>query len=224
MIEKKINYEFKKKEFLNKALVHRSYCINHPELENNERMEFLGDSILGFCVANYLFHTYKDLPEGELTKIRALVVCEQSLFKLAKKIGLGEIILLGKGEEMTNGRERPSILSDAMEAVFAAVYLDGGIKEANRVILSLLKEQIVEAVKNRDVKDYKTVLQEITQKEYETAPLYTLLKEEGPDHAKVFTVAVSLNGKALSEGVGKSKKEAEKQAAKLAIEQLKSKN
>ena len=166
MIEKKINYEFKKKEFLNKALVHRSYCINHPELENNERMEFLGDSILGFCVANYLFNTYKDLPEGELTKIRALVVCEQSLFRLAKNIGLGEEILLGRGEEMTNGRERPSILSDAMEAVFAAVYLDGGIKEANRVILALLKEHIVEAVKNRDVKDYKTVLQEITQKEY----------------------------------------------------------
>lgn len=224
MIEKKINYEFKKKEFLNKALVHRSYCINHPELENNERMEFLGDSILGFCVANYLFNTYKDLPEGELTKIRALVVCEQSLFRLAKNIGLGEEILLGRGEEMTNGRERPSILSDAMEAVFAAVYLDGGIKEANRVILALLKEHIVEAVKNRDVKDYKTVLQEITQKEYETAPCYSLLKEEGPDHAKVFTVAVMLNGKQLATGVGKSKKEAEKQAAKSAIEQLKTQN
>lgn len=224
MIEKKINYEFKKKEFLNKALVHRSYCINHPELENNERMEFLGDSILGFCVANYLFNTYKDLPEGELTKIRALVVCEQSLFKLAKNIGLGEEILLGRGEEMTNGRERPSILSDAMEAVFAAVYLDGGIKEANRVILALLQEHIVEAVKNRDVKDYKTVLQEITQKEYETAPHYSLLKEEGPDHAKVFTVAVSLNEKQLATGVGKSKKEAEKQAAKSAIEQLKTQN
>lgn len=224
MLEKNLGYEFKKRELLNNALVHKSYIKKDGNLSNNERLEFLGDSVLGFTVAEYLYRNYKNLPEGELTKVRSTVVCESCLFKIAVKIGLGEAIYMGKGEEQSEGRKRPSILSDAMEAVFAAIYLDGGIDEAKRVILSLLKEEIENAVSGRDAKDYKTVLQELVQKNNSFAPTYMLIKEEGPDHAKIFTSAVSLNGEILGQGAGKTKKEAEKEAAKIALEKLAKKN
>lgn len=220
MLEKKLGYEFKKRELLTNALIHKSYIKKDEKCGNNERLEFLGDSVLGFTVAEYLYKNYKDLPEGELTKVRSTVVCETCLFKIALGIGLGDYIYMGKGEEQSNGRKRPSILSDAMEAVFAAVYLDGGIDEVKKVILSLLKEEIEIAVKGRDAKDYKTVLQELVQKDNAYAPKYILIKEEGPDHDKVFTCAVTLNGEIIGQGTGKTKKEAEKEAAKIALSKL----
>ena len=223
MLERNLDYSFRDKELLKNALIHKSYMQKSHKNENNERMEFLGDSVLGFTVAEYLFLNYKDLPEGELTKIRSMVVCETSLYKIAEKIGLGERIYLGKGEENSDGRHRPSILSDAMEAIFAAVYLDGGIDSAKKVILSLLEDEIKKAVKERDVKDYKTVLQELIQKDHVHSPKYALIKEEGPDHDKTFSVSVSVGDKVLGYSKGHTKKEAEKNAAKEALEMLKKK-
>ena len=217
MLEKRIGYTFKNRELLKTALTHKSYNEKGKKIINNERLEFLGDSILGFTAAEYLYEHYKNLPEGELTKIRSLVVCEKALFKIAMSIGLGEYIFIGRGEEQSNGRRRPSILSDATEALFAAIYLDGGIEEAKRVILSYLEEEVEEVIKGGDFRDFKTLLQEITQKDEGKAPEYTLIGEEGPDHNKVFTVRVSLEGKELAKGSGRTKKEAEKQAAKKAV-------
>jgi len=217
MLEKRIGYTFKNRELLKTALTHKSYNEKGKKLINNERLEFLGDSILGFTAAEYLYEHYKNLPEGELTKIRSLVVCEKALFKIAMSIGLGEYLFIGRGEEQSNGRRRPSILSDATEALFAAIYLDGGIEEAKRVILSYLEEEVEEVIKGGDFRDFKTLLQEITQKDEGKAPEYTLIGEEGPDHNKVFTVRVSLEGKELAKGSGRTKKEAEKQAAKKAV-------
>lgn len=217
MIEEKLGYVFKDKELLKNALIHKSFVDKTKKNYNNERLEFLGDSVLGFVVAEYLYKNYPELPEGELTKIRSLVVCEESLYNVAKSFNLGDAIYLGKGEEMTMGRDRPSILSDATEAIFAAIYLDGGMEEVKKIILSLLKEKIESSVKERDIKDYKTMLQEIIQKDNVFSPKYTLIKEEGPDHNKIFTVSVSVNNNILGTGRGKTKKEAEKNAAKQAL-------
>ena len=221
MLEKNLGYEFKDRMLLKNALTHKSYIKKGEATVNNERLEFLGDSVLGFSVAEYLYKNYKNLPEGELTKVRSTVVCEDCLFKVALKIGLGKQIFLGKGEEQSLGRRRPSILSDAMEAVFAAIYLDSDIFTVKSVIINLLKEEIEIAIKGRDVKDYKTVLQELVQKNNTYTPKYILVKEEGPDHDKVFTSAVLLNDKIVGEGTGKTKKEAEKEAAKVALEKMK---
>ena len=217
MLEKIIGYTFSDKELLTTALTHRSFAQINEKKINNERLEFLGDSILGFCVAEYLFENYKKLPEGQLTKIRSLVVCENALYNIAQKIELGKYLRLGRGEEQSNGRNRPSILSDAMEALFAAIYLDGGADAAKTVIISLLKDEIEKVIKFEDYRDFKTLLQEITQKDNGKSPVYDLVKEEGPDHDKTFTVTVSLDGKVLASGVGHSKKEAEKHAAKTAV-------
>jgi ribonuclease-3 len=220
MLEEKLGYVFKDKSLLKNALIHKSYMQKSHKNENNERLEFLGDSVLGFTVAEYIYLNYAELPEGELTKIRSIVVCEDTLFRVAKSIGLGDKIYLGRGEEQSEGRNRPSILSDAMEAVFAAIFLDGGIDCAKKTIIFLLKEEIERAVKERDMKDYKTVLQEIIQKDRVSAPKYILLKEEGPDHNKTFTVSVNVGEKLLGTGVGRTKKEAEKMAAKEALNKL----
>lgn len=220
MLEKNLGYEFCDKILLNNALTHKSYLRKNEFHGNNERLEFLGDSVLGFCVAEYLYKNYKDLPEGELTKIRANVVCEECLYKIALKIGLGERIHLGKGEEHSDGRRRPSILSDALEAVFAAIYLDGGIDSSKKVILNLLKDEIETNVKRRNIKDYKTVLQEFVQKDNSFAPIYKIIDEKGPDHAKEFTATVSLDGKVIGQGSGRTKKDAEKEAAKEALSKL----
>lgn len=220
MLEKNLGYDFRDKMLLDNALTHKSYLRKSEFSGNNERLEFLGDSVLGFSVAEYLYKNYKDLPEGELTKVRANVVCEECLYKIALKIGLGEEIHLGKGEEQSDGRRRPSILSDALEAVFAAIFLDGGIECAKKVIINLLQEEIESAVKRRNIKDYKTVLQEFVQKDNAFAPTYEIVKEEGPDHDKVFTSQVLLNGKVIAKGVGKTKKDAEKEAAKTALLKL----
>ena len=217
MFEKNLGYTFKNKELLNNALTHKSFVKKSGITKNNERLEFLGDSVLGFTVAEYLYKNYSNLPEGELTKIRAMVVCEDCLFKISEKINLGEVIFMGKGEEQTSGRKRPSILSDAMEAVFAAIYLDSDMETVKSIIINLLENEIVNAVSQRNIKDYKTVLQELVQKNGVCSPLYKLLKEEGPDHDKTFTSAVLLNGKIAGEGSGKTKKEAEKEAARIAL-------
>ncbi len=217
MLENNIGYTFKNKGLLENALTHKSFLLKEKGFKNNERLEFLGDSVLGFAVAQYLYINYPELPEGELTKIRSTVVCEKSLFEVALRIELGKYIHIGKGEEATGGRERPSILSDALEALFAAIYLDSSINEVVELITRLLKDDIQKAVNDRDGKDYKTLFQELVQRDGKKTPEYEIIKEEGPDHAKMFTAVVKLDGKIAGQGTGKTKKEAEKQAAKNAL-------
>ncbi|MGN1317628.1 MAG: ribonuclease III [Lachnospirales bacterium] len=216
----KLDYEFKNRDLLNTALSHSSYINEHKGLECNERLEFLGDSILGFVTAEYLYKNYPNLPEGNLTKIRANVVCETMLAKLGKEIGLNCDLLLGKGEEHTGGRERSSIIADAMEAVIGAIYLDGGIEPAKSFILNMLIPEIKATVSTPRVLDSKTSLQEILQKDSSAVIEYDIINESGPAHNKIFEASVSCNGKILGKGKGKSKKEAEQDAAMNAIENI----
>ncbi len=221
-LEKKLNYAFRNQQLLCEALNHSSYANEHRAqgLGSNERLEFLGDSVLGFVTAEYLFARHPDLPEGDLTRIRAALVCEQSLHEVAQKLNLGSYLKLGKGEEAGGGRQRPSILADATEAVFAAVYLDGGIAAASelihRVLLDVEREEVVEERR----RDYKTLLQERVQRKAGQELTYRMVREEGPDHAKTFVTEVRLNGAAIGEGSGHSKKESEQMAAKAALEKL----
>ena len=221
-LEKKLNYTFRNPALLAEALSHSSYANEHraSHLNSNERLEFLGDSVLGFVTAEYLFTQHPDLPEGDLTRIRAALVCEQSLYEVAKKLGLGHHLKLGRGEEAGGGRERTSILADATEAVFAAVYLDGGIAEASalihRVLLDAEREEVVEERR----RDYKTALQELVQKQADQVLSYHMVGEQGPDHAKIFMAEVRLNGEAFGSGSGRSKKEAEQAAARSALKVL----
>jgi ribonuclease-3 len=212
--EEIIGYSFKDKELLKTALTHSSYANENRLSQDNERLEFLGDSVLGFVTAEYLFSQYKSRHEGELTKLRAAVVCEKSLFKFAEKISLGKFIYMGKGEEHSGGRNRPSIVSDAFEAVIAAMYIDGGID----VVRSYILEFITEAVKREaSFKDNKSLLQEEIQKNKGNTIAYEELAEYGPDHDKVFSFAVKLNGEVIGTGEGRSKKEAEQAAAGNAL-------
>ncbi|MBR3630210.1 MAG: ribonuclease III, partial [Oscillospiraceae bacterium] len=211
-------YRFQNPEYLHEALSHSSYANEKKKTRHsNERLEFLGDSVLSVVVSQYLFLHYPELPEGELTKIRAALVCEKSLHKFALRIRLGEFLLLGKGEEHTGGRERPSILADAFEAVIAAIFLDGGLEAARKHIMRFIPEKLPE---NRAVLfgDYKTALQEVIQKNPEEMVEYVLVSDSGPDHNKTFVVEVQLNTNVIGKGVGKSKKEAEQMAAKEALE------
>lgn len=216
--EKIIGYTFKNKKLLTQALSHSSYANEkkHPG-GSNERLEFLGDSVLSIVVSEYLYKNLSDVAEGELTKLRASLVCEKSLHLFAQQINLGEYLLLGKGEENTGGRERPSILADAFEAVIAAIYLDGGSEPASRHILRFIPEDI-RNWKKPVFNDFKTMLQEIVQKNPEEKVEYILVGEEGPDHNKRFVVEVCLNSNVIGKGKGKSKKEAEQMAAKEALE------
>ena len=214
----KIRYYFNDKELLIEALSHSSYANEKRKGRNsNERLEFLGDSVLSIVVSQYLFEHFTHLPEGELTKIRASLVCEKSLFEFAKQIDLGEHILLGKGEENTGGRERVSILADAFEAVIAAVFLDGGLEAAKRHILKFIPKDIDDR-KPVSFSDHKTILQEIIQKNPEEKVEYKLVGQSGPDHNKAFKVQVRLNSNVIGTGIGRSKKEAEQMAAKEALE------
>lgn len=216
--EEIIGYKFKDKSLLKTALTHSSYANENKLSRDNERLEFLGDSVLGFVTAEYLFSQYKTRPEGELTKLRAAVVCEKSLFKFAEKISLGKFIYMGKGEEHSGGRNRPSIVSDAFEAVIAAMYIDGGIEAVKPYIL----EFIAEAVKREaSFKDNKSLLQEEIQKNKGNSIIYEELAEFGPDHDKTFSFAVKLNGEVIGTGEGRSKKEAEQAAAGNALLSLK---
>jgi len=221
-LEKKLNYEFRNPAFLSEALNHSSYANEHrgSHLNSNERLEFLGDSVLGFVTAEFLFRQHPDLPEGDLTRIRAALVCEQSLHEVAQKLELGRYLKLGRGEEAGGGRQRPSILADATEAVFAAVYLDGGIEAASRLIhRCLLDAEREEAVEERR-RDYKTELQELVQRQADQVLTYRMAGEQGPDHDKTFTAEVLLNDRLVGVGEGHSKKEAEQSAAASALENL----
>ena len=218
-LERNIGYTFTNKELLKKALTHTSYAYEH-NVESNEKLEFLGDSILEFISSIYLFENYTNLREGEMTKVRATVVCEKSLYKVAKSHNFGKFLNLGKSEKQTGGENRPAILADSVEAVIAAIYLDGGLKEAQKFIIDNLKEEIKIASKNVGQKDYKTVLQEKLQEHGEVKIEYIIIKESGPDHDKTFEAQVKCNKKELATGIGKSKKLAEMEAAKKALERL----
>lgn len=221
--EKIIDYSFKDKSILSLALTHSSYANEHRlgRFEYNERLEFLGDAVLEFFVSRYIYIKYPELPEGELTKLRASVVCEGSLAKKALDIHLGDYLLLGKGEELTGGRNRESILADAFEAVIGAVVIDGGIESAEKYVMWLMKD-VIDSVRNSFMlMDYKTRLQEEIQKFSKEPVSYTIVKETGPDHGKLFEAEVSHLNKVLGVGSGKSKKEAEQNAAKTALEKIK---
>ena len=219
-LEAAIGYKFKNIALLQNALAHSSYANErwHNSLMSNERLEFLGDSILGMCVAEYLYCTFPDRPEGELTRMRADMVCEQTLANVAGRIGLGEHLLLGKGEEQGGGRTRNSILADAVESVIAASFLDGGMSAAKQFIQKYILVEV--PVKKLHNVDYKTGLQELVQQKKNQVLTYTLVGESGPDHDKHFEVEVSLNGKVVGLGSGSSKKRAEQDAARVAMEAL----
>lgn len=220
MMEKdELIYQFRDTGLLTTAMTHSSYANEHREqhIQNNERLEFLGDSILGLVSADYVFHRCPDVPEGQLTKLRAAVVCEQTLYEVAKELGLDRLLLLGKGEENGGGRKRPSILADSVEALIGAIYLDGGLEAARAFILSFLPAKVDLAEQGGAFRDYKTALQEIVQKNRQETLTYQLTGESGPDHDKRFTVQVLLNRNIFAEGTGRSKKEAEQMAAKAAL-------
>ncbi len=218
--ESVIGYNFNNREYILEALTHSSYSNENRKFKYNERMEFLGDSVLGLVISDHIFKKEKKVPEGELTKLRANIVCEGSLSEAAKKIDLGKYILLGRGEEATGGRERKSILADAFEAVIAAIYLDGGIESASKFILNNLSNIIKDSIDGKIFRDYKTQLQEELQKNGTSNIWYKLLEENGPDHNKTFKMMVGVDEKELGIGEGKSKKEAEQVAAKAAIAYL----
>ena len=218
--EETIDYKFNNKEYILEALTHSSYSNENKRYNFNERLEFLGDSVLSIVVSDYLFKNEKDLPEGELTKLRASIVCEESLSEVANKIKLGDFMLLGKGEEATGGRERISILADAFEAVIAAIYLDGSIEDARNFILNNMKYIISDARRGKIFRDYKTHLQEVLQGKGESNIWYKLIDEKGPDHNKKFIMEVGTNNDVLGIGEGKSKKEAEQLAARVALDKI----
>ena len=220
IIEESIGYIFKDKELLQKALTHTSYAYEN-NVESNEKLEFLGDSILEFISSKYLYQSYPELKEGEMTKVRATVVCEKSLYKIAKLHNFSDFLNLGKSEQKTGGNQRPAILADSVEAVIAAIYLDGGIEPAEKFIIENLKEEIKTASKHVGDKDYKTVLQEKLQIHGDVKIEYNIIRETGPDHDKTFEAEVKCDGRILASGKGKSKKEAQMQAAKKALENLK---
>ena len=218
-LEEKLGYTFQHRALLENALTHSS-CANESRgrLLSNERLEFLGDSILGMVVADHLYRNHPDLPEGELTRTRAALVCEESLVEVAQELNLCQYLQLGKGAEAGGGRQRPSIQADAVEAVLAAVYLDGGIGSARKIIQKyILSREVAGLTKPRD---YKTALQELVQRESGQVLRYRLTGEEGPDHNKRFFVEVDLNGASIGAGNGRSKKEAEQMAAKAAVAAL----
>ncbi|MBQ3087459.1 MAG: ribonuclease III [Clostridia bacterium] len=213
-IEKEIGYTFHNKALLRNALTHSSACNEKTAGQNNERLEFLGDSVLGFITAEYLWTSHSDLPEGQLTRRRAAAVCEKALAGYARQFHLGEYLYMGKGEEMTGGRNRASILADAFEALLAAIYLDGGMEKAKQFCLPFITtgDQQTE-----DFVDYKTELQEIVQKNPGEALTYVLVEESGPAHDRSFTVEVHLNSNCIGIGEGRSKKKAEQEAARKAL-------
>lgn len=219
-LENAIGYRFRNIGLLQNALTHSSYANErwHNSLLSNERLEFLGDSVLGMLVAEYLYHNFPDRPEGELTRMRADMVCEKTLAAAANRIGIGEHLLLGHGEDRLGGRNRESILADAMESVIAACFLDGGIEAALKVVRQFILVE-VPVTKLHNV-DYKTALQELVQQKKNQVLAYTLVGQSGPDHDKQFDVEVALNGTVVGKGTGRSKKRAEQDAARTAIEKL----
>ena len=218
--EENIGYKFKNKKLLKEALTHTSYAYEN-KIKSNEKLEFLGDSILEFISSKYIYAKYPKLKEGEMTKVRATVVCEESLYKIAKMHGFSDFLYLGKSEQLSGGKNRPAILADSVEAVIAAIYLDGGLEPVDKFIIENLADEIELATKHVGIKDYKTVLQEKLQEHGEVKIEYQITNEKGPDHDKIFEAQVSCNGKILAKGEGKSKKEAQMNAAKGALEKIK---
>ncbi|MCX7921820.1 MAG: ribonuclease III [Clostridia bacterium] len=218
--EKKIDYTFKNKKNILLALTHSSYA-NERKAENlhsNERLEFLGDAVLNVVISENIYTKYPHLTEGEMTKARANIVCEMSLIKCANNIEIGKYLLLGKGEEITGGRERISILSDAFEALIGAIYIDSGMESAKKFIHQQMKQLIVNSINGMNCMDYKTQLQEVIQKSSDNKITYEIIEEKGPDHNKVFVSQVKISDKVMGIGKGKSKKEAEQNAAKTALQ------
>ena len=217
-----LNVKFRRLDLLNTALTHPSYCaeFNQGNLPSNQRLEFLGDAVLALIVGNYLYHTYPEMDEGQLTRIKAISVSEPVLHGIAKKLGLGQYLLLGKGEERTGGRDRPSILADAFEALVGAMFLDRGLKTTSEFVLKHLKSRIRMIERDRLILDFKSRLQELTQSRYHLVPTYHLVKTIGPDHAKVFISEVRVHGVTIGRGKGRSKKEAEQEAARAALRKL----
>ena len=222
-LETRLGYQFQNPKLLDHALTHSSYANEHHlgGISSNERLEFLGDSVLGMTVADHLYRTFPDLPEGDLTRIRANLVCEGSLVLVAKEWDLGRYLKLGKGENACGGRSRPSILADAVEAVLAAVFLDGGLEHDRDIIQRFLLDRMEQV--NRASRDHKTYLQELVQRKSGQVLSYELIGESGPDHNKTFQMQVLLNGQPIGQGTGHSKKEAEQAAANAAIERLEGK-
>jgi ribonuclease-3 len=220
-LEAAIGYRFKNITLLQRALTHSSYANEYwrDSLMSNERLEFLGDSILGMVVAEYLYHQFPDRPEGELTRMRADMVCENSLAAIAVKIGLGEHLQLGHGEERFGGRNRASILADAVESVIAACYLDGGMDAAKAFVEKFILVNV--PLRKLNNADYKTALQELVQQKKNQMIAYRLVGESGPDHDKQFRVELTINGEIVGTGIGSSKKRAEQDAARVALEKLK---
>jgi len=221
-LESKLNYKFKKKELLKEALTHSSFYNNKKrEINNFQRLEFLGDAVLELTVSEYIYHRFLSLPEGELTKIKSVIVSQRTLAKWANQISLGKFVVLGKGEDSTGGRNKFSVLSDCFEALLGAIYLDGGLKKISKIISPFIEEELKLITQSGYIEDYKTLLQEISQKEMKCLPQYSLIKEKGPDHKKIFCIEVKLKEITYGTGLGESKKEAEQSAAQDALKKLK---
>ena len=216
-LEQKLGYKFNNINLLKNALTHSSYANEvRNGFSSNERLEFLGDSVLSIVVSDYIYKHYPNMPEGELTKLRASLVCEKSLCTFSRELELGSYLMLGKGEDKGGGRERDSILADAFEAVLAAIYLDGGMEPARRHVMNFVLREL-KHTDDEVFKDYKTALQEIIQRNPEESITYILTDESGPDHDKSFTVEVRVNSNVIGKGTGKNKKRAEQMAAKEAL-------
>ena len=222
ILQKNIDYQFKNIELLKNALTHTSYAYEH-NTKSNEKLEFLGDSILEFISSDYIYKNYPKLKEGEMTKVRATVVCESSLYKIAKKHNFGDFLYTGKSEKVSKGNQKPAILADSVEAIIAGIYLDGGLESAKKFIIENLKDEIEIATKHVGIKDYKTVLQEKLQENGNIKIEYKIIKETGPNHDKTFEAEVLVEGKKIATGIGKNKKHAEMEAARKALKQIQSK-
>lgn len=218
-LEKKLGYEFKNKDLLKEALTHKSFKKTY----NNERLEFLGDAVMDLIIGDYLFHKFEKNPEGDLSKLRASLVNEKSFKKLALSLDLGSFILISSAEENNNGREKSSLLSNAFEALIGAIYLESGLEYAREVALRILLKIYPKIDLQSIFKDYKTTLQELTQAEFGIIPEYKTIRSFGPDHKKDFEIALFIQGREISKALGKSKKEAQQEAAKIALEILKEK-
>ena len=222
-LENKLDYKFKNRDILQEALTHPSFQnikLNN-KTTNNQRLEFLGDAVLDLIVTEHLYRKLISFSEGKLTKIKSIIVSKDTLAKWAIHLSLGKYILLGKGEDLTGGRKKLSILADCFEALLGAMYLDSGIIKTKKIILSLIKEEIELIIKGKYEEDFKTLLQEISQKKMKCLPEYRLIKEKGPDHKKIFCIEVRLKKVTYGTGDGENKKEAEQDAAKDALKKLK---
>lgn len=222
LLEQQIQIEFTDKLYLQKSMTHKSYANENrnDHIKDNERLEFLGDAVLDLVISEYIFRQHPEYPEGELAKMRAVVVSAPTLAKVSKNLNLGQYLRLGKGEELTGGRERDSILADTFEALVGAIYLDGGLNAARNFILDNLISEVALVERGEHLQDYKTLLQEEIQKRSNTRPLYRVIDEVGPDHNKQFTVQVEYKNRVIGVGTGQSKKEAQQRAAKDAIARI----